>query len=79
MIPQRESILAICEMLGENKIFKVNGEVPLNTMRTLFKHILQNAFFVLQLPGEEIKFFKHIRGGPMGSECTQVLADVYMR
>jgi len=79
MIPQQDSILAICEMLGENKIFKVNGEIPINTVRTLFKHVLENAFFVLQLPGEEIKFFKQIRGGPMGSECTQVLADVYMR
>lgn len=79
MIPQQESILAICEMLGENKIFKVNGDIPINTVRTLFKHVLENAFFVLQLPGEEVKFFKQIRGGPMGSECTQVLADVYMR
>jgi hypothetical protein len=79
MIPQQESILAVCEMLGENKIFKVKGEIPINTVRTLFRHVLDNAFFVLQLPGEEAKFFKQIRGGPMGSECTQVLADVYMK
>jgi hypothetical protein len=79
MIPQQESILAICELLGENKIFKVNGDIPINTIRTLFKHVLENAFFVLQLPGQDPKFFKQIRGGPMGSECTQVLADVYMR
>ena len=79
MIPQQESILAVCEMLGKNKIFKVNNEIPINTVRTLFRHVLDNAFFVLQLPGEEAKFFKQIRGGPMGSECTQVLADVYMR
>ena len=79
MIPQQESILAICELLGESKIFKVNGDIPINTIRTLFKHVLENAFFVLQLPGQEAKFFKQIRGGPMGSECTQVLADVYMR
>lgn len=79
MIPQQESILAICEMLGQNKIFKVNGEIPINTVRILFKHVLENAYFVLQLPGQEAKFYKQIRGGPMGSECTQVLADVYMR
>ncbi len=79
MIPQQESILAICELLGQNKILKVNGEIPINTIRTLFRHVLDNAYFVLQLPGEEAKFFKQIRGGPMGSECTQVLADVYMR
>ena len=79
MIPQQESILAICEMLGENKINKVNGEIPINTIRTLFRHVLENAYFALQLPGEKVKYYKQIRGGPMGSECTQVLADVYMR
>ena len=79
MIPQQESILAICEMLGQNKINKVNGDIPINTVRTLFRHVLENAFFALQLPGEEVKYFKQVRGGPMGSECTQVLADVYMR
>ncbi|CAF1058813.1 unnamed protein product [Adineta steineri] len=79
MIPQQESILAICEFLGENNIFKVNGEIPINTVRILFKHVLDNAFFVLQLPGQRPKYFKQIRGGPMGSECTQVLADIYMR
>jgi len=79
MIPQQESILAVCEMLGQNRINKVNGEIPINTVRTLFKHVLENAFFALQLPGQEAKYYKQIRGGPMGSECTQVLADVYMR
>jgi hypothetical protein len=79
MIPQQESISAICEMLGQNKIFKVNGEIPINTIRVLFRHVLENAFFALQLPGEKVKYFKQIRGGPMGSECTQVLADVYMK
>ena len=79
MIPQQESIVAVCEMLGQNRINKVNGEIPINTVRTLFKHVLENAFFVLQLPGQEAKYFKQVRGGPMGSECTQVLADVYMR
>jgi hypothetical protein len=79
MIPQQESILAICEMLGENKINKVNGEIPINTVRILFRHVLKNAYFALQLPGEKVKYYKQIRGGPMGSECTQVLADVYMR
>ena len=79
MIPQQESILAVCEMLGQNRINKVNGEIPINTVRTLFKHVLENAFFALQLPGQQAKYFKQIRGGPMGSECTQVLADVYMR
>jgi hypothetical protein len=64
MIPQQESILAICEMLVQNKIFKVNGENPINTVRIIFKHILENAFFVLQLPGENVKYFKQIRGGP---------------
>ena len=79
MIPQQESILAICEMLGENKINKVNGEIPINTVRILFRHVLENAYFALQLPGQKVKYYRQIRGGPMGSECTQVLADVYMR
>jgi hypothetical protein len=79
MIPQQESIIAICEMLGQNKINKVRGEIPINTVRTLFRHVLDNAYFALQLPGQGIKYYKQVRGGPMGSECTQVLADVYMR
>jgi hypothetical protein len=79
MIPQQGSILAVCEMLGQNKINKVNGEIPINTVKTLFKHVLENAYFALQLPGQEVKYYKQVRGGPMGSECTQVLADVYMR
>jgi hypothetical protein len=79
MIPQQESILAICEMLGQNRINKVNNEIPINTVRILFKHVLENAYFALQLPGQTVKYYKQVRGGPMGSECTQVLADVYMR
>ena len=79
MIPQQESIMAVCEMLGQNKINKVKGEIPINTVRTLFRHVLENAYFALQLPGQDIKYYKQVRGGPMGSECTQVLADVYMR
>ena len=79
MIPQQESIMAVCEMLGQNKINKVKGEIPINTVRTLLRHVLENAYFALQLPGQEIKYYKQVRGGPMGSECTQVLADVYMR
>jgi hypothetical protein len=79
MIPQQESIIAVCEMLGQNKVNKVNGEIPINTVRTLFRHVLDNAYFALQLPGQPVKYYKQVRGGPMGSECTQVLADVYMR
>ena len=79
MIPQQESIIAICEMLGQNNINKVRNEIPINTVRTLLDTSLENAYFALQLPGQEIKYYKQVRGGPMGSECTQVLADVYMR
>ena len=66
-------------MLGENKINKVNGELPINTVRTLFRHVLENAYLTLQLPGEKVKYYKQIRRGPMRSECIQVLVDVYMR
>ncbi|CAF3363065.1 unnamed protein product [Rotaria sp. Silwood2] len=38
-----------------------------------------NSFFVLQLPGLEVKYYKQVRGGAMGSACTQVLADIYVR
>ena len=48
-------------------------------MRVLFKHVLENAFFALQLPGQDPSYFKQVRGGPVDAECTQVLADVYMR
>jgi hypothetical protein len=66
-------------MSGENKIFEVNGEIPINTVRTLFKHFLENAFLASHLLGEKVKYFKQIRGGPTRSDCSQILADVFMR
>ncbi|CAM4983924.1 unnamed protein product [Rotaria socialis] len=39
----------------------------------------ENSYFVLQLPGLEPKYYKQTRGGAMGSACTQVLADIYVR
>ncbi|CAF3040859.1 unnamed protein product [Rotaria sp. Silwood2] len=76
-IPQHEAVMAICEMLGTYNIRKVKNEIPINTIRILLKHVLNNSFFTLQLPGQAPKFFQQIRGGPMGLACTQVLADVY--
>jgi hypothetical protein len=78
-IPQHESVMAICEMLGEHNIRKVNGDIPINTIRILLKHVLNNSYFTLQLPGQPPKFFQQTRGGAMGSACTQVLADVYVK
>jgi len=78
-IPQHEAVMAICEILGTYNIRKVNNEIPINTIRILLKHVLNNSFFTLQLPGQAPKFFQQIRGGPMGLACTQVLADVYVR
>jgi hypothetical protein len=71
--------MTICEMLGQHNIRKVNGEIPINTIRILLKHVLNNSYFTLQLPGRPPKFFQQTRGGAMGSVCTQVLADVYIR
>jgi len=78
MIPQRESVLAICEFLGRYGYKKVCG-LSINTIKDLFLHVLENSYFVLQLPGSEPKYYRQIRGGAMGSACTQVLADVYIR
>jgi len=78
MIPQRESVLAICEFLGRYGYKKVCG-LSINTIKDLFLHVLENSYFVLQLPGSEPKYYQQIRGGAMGSACTQVLADIYIR
>ncbi|CAF3197885.1 unnamed protein product [Rotaria sp. Silwood2] len=78
-IPQHEAVMAICEILGTHNIRKVKNEIPINTIRILLKHVLNNSFFTLQLPGQAPKFFQQIRGGPMGLACTQVLADVYVK
>jgi len=78
MIPQRESVLAVCEFLGRYGYKKVNG-LAINTIKDLFLHVLENSYFVLQLPGSEPKYYRQIRGGAMGSACTQVLADIYLR
>ncbi|CAF2072614.1 unnamed protein product [Rotaria magnacalcarata] len=78
MIPQREAVLTVCEFLGKQGYKKVRG-LSINTIKALFQHVLENSFFVLQLPGQKPKFYKQIRGGSMGSACTQVLADIYVR
>lgn len=78
MVPQKEAILAICEFLGRNGYKKVKG-LSINTIKTLFTHVLDNAYFILELPGQKVKYYKQIKGGPMGLACTQVLADIYVR
>ncbi|CAF2075965.1 unnamed protein product [Rotaria magnacalcarata] len=78
MIPQKESVLAVCEFLGRYGYKKVCG-LAINTIKDLFLHVLENSYFVLQLPGLKPKYYQQIRGGAMGSACTQVLADIYIR
>jgi hypothetical protein len=78
MIPQKEAVLAVCEFLGRHRYNKICN-LSINTIKALFLHVLENSYFVLQLPGEEAKYYKQIRGGAMGSACTQVLADIYVR
>ena len=78
MIPQREAVLAICEFLARHGYKKIRG-LSINTIKSLFLHILENSYFVLQLPGQQPKFYRQIRGGAMGSACTQVLADIYVK
>jgi len=78
MIPQKEAVLTICEFLGRHGYKKVRG-LSINTIKALFLHVLENAYFVLELPGITPKYYRQTRGGPMGSACTQVLADIYLR
>ncbi|CAF5198776.1 unnamed protein product [Rotaria magnacalcarata] len=78
MIPQKESVLVVCEFLGRQGYKKVRG-LSINTIKSLFLHVLESSYFVLQLSGKDPKFYKQIRRGAMGSACTQVLADMYVR
>ncbi|CAF3169858.1 unnamed protein product [Rotaria socialis] len=78
MIPQKEAVLSICEFLGRHGYQKIHG-LSINTIKTMFLHVLENSYFVLQLPGMKPKFYQQIRGGAMGSACTQVLAGVYVK
>ncbi|CAF2959138.1 unnamed protein product [Rotaria sp. Silwood2] len=78
MIPQKEAVLGVFEFLGRHGYRKVRN-LSINTIKALFLHALENSYFVLQLPGEQPKYYKQIRGGAMGSACTQVLADIYVR
>ncbi|CAF4556945.1 unnamed protein product [Rotaria sp. Silwood2] len=78
MIPQKEAVLAVCEFLGRNGCRKI-GNLSINTIKSLFLHVLENSYFVLQQPAEQPKYYKQIRGGVMGSACTQVLADIYVK
>ncbi|CAF3958434.1 unnamed protein product [Rotaria magnacalcarata] len=75
MIPQKESVLVVCEFLGRQGYKKVRG-LSINTIKSLFLHVLESSYFVLQLSGKDPKFYKQIRRGAMGSACTQVLADI---
>ncbi|CAF3770084.1 unnamed protein product [Rotaria socialis] len=78
MIPQKESVLAVCEFLGRHGYKKIRG-LSINTIKALFLHVFDNSYFVLQLPGIGLKYYRQIKGGAMGSVCTQVLADIYVR
>jgi hypothetical protein len=78
MIPQKESVLTLCEFLGRHGYKKIRG-LSINTIKDLFLHVLENSYFVLQPQGMEPKYYRQIRGGAMGSACTQVLADIYVR
>ena len=78
MIPQKDAVLAVCEFLGRYGYRKIDG-LSINTIKALFLHVLENSYFVLQLPGLEPKYYQQIKGGAMGSACTQVLADIYLR
>ncbi|CAF3550447.1 unnamed protein product [Rotaria socialis] len=78
MILQRESVLAVCEFLGRYGYRKVCG-LSINTIKDLFLHVLENSYFVLQLPGLKPMYYQQIRGGAMGSACTQVLAHIHIR
>ncbi|CAF4113515.1 unnamed protein product [Rotaria magnacalcarata] len=78
MIPQKESVLAVCEFVGRHGYKKVRG-LSINTIKALFLHALENCHFVLQLPGIGPKYYRHIKGGAMGSACTQVSVDIYVR
>ena len=78
MIPQKEAVLAIYEFLGRHGYRKVRN-LSINTIKVLFLHVSENSYFVLQLPGQKPKYYRQVRGGAMGSACTQVLADIYVR
>ena len=71
MILQKEAVLAVCEFLGRHGNRKIRG-LSINTIKALYMHVLENAYFVLQFLGMEPKFYKQVRGGAMRSACTQV-------
>jgi hypothetical protein len=77
MIPQKQAVLAVSEFLGRYGYRKIHG-LSINTIKVLFQHILENSYFVLQLPGMKPKFYQQVRGGAMGLAGTQVLADIYV-
>jgi hypothetical protein len=62
MIPQRESVLAVCEFLGRYGYKKVCG-LSINTIKDLFLHVTENSYFVLQLPGLEPKYVISMHSG----------------
>ncbi|CAF1165782.1 unnamed protein product [Didymodactylos carnosus] len=72
MIPQKQSVSAVCRLLAARRKFKI-GNISIDTFAKLIRHVLDNSYFAY---GE--KLFKQIQGGAMGSAVTQVLADVYM-
>ncbi|CAF1347934.1 unnamed protein product, partial [Didymodactylos carnosus] len=72
MIPQKESIMALCRFLAKCGKSKINN-ISIDTFAKLSRHVLDNAYFAY-----ENRLFKQIKGGPMGFAITQILADVYM-
>ncbi|CAF1308901.1 unnamed protein product [Didymodactylos carnosus] len=72
MIPQKESIMALCRFLAKCGKYKINN-ISIDTFAKLSTHVLDNAYFAY-----ENRLFKQIKGGPMGVAITQILAGVYM-
>ncbi|CAF4541579.1 unnamed protein product [Didymodactylos carnosus] len=72
MIPQKESIMALCRFLAKCGKSKIKN-ISIDTFAKLSRHVLDNAYFAY-----ENRLFKQIKGGPMSFAITQILADVYM-
>jgi len=72
MIPQTEGALSIRKMMDYIEMKQING-LKVETIIRLSRFVLQNNFFTY-----DGKFYRHIRGGAMGSPLTLTIANCYM-
>jgi hypothetical protein len=73
MIPRNGSLEALGRFLVRHSVKGKIGSLSIDTILKLARLVLDTNYFVY-----DDKYYRHIKGGAMGSPFTMTLANVYM-